>query len=684
MSDIVLTLDSPVKDMKGVGPAKSKAFERLGLERISDVLGFYPMSYEDLRSVKKIADLEDGEKTLVEGVVLTARPGRGYGRKRTLHLLVEDSSGRLEIIFFMAGYMLRTFSAGSVYHFFGRVKKENGRAAMFQPTYSPAESSDKGIYPVYHLTKGLTQKDIRKLSAEALRLAESGGLEETLPPAAVERARLCPICEAYRGIHYPKDEKDYRQARYRLIYEEFFYLKTAMLMSRNRALSGRRGIAFRGRGAQDFISELPYELTGAQKRALSQILGDMSSDKPMNRLVQGDVGSGKTVVAEAAFAQAASCGYQGAFMAPTDILAKQHFETLSKDLSPFGYKVGLLCGSLSAKERKAAVSGIASGEIDIAVGTHALISDDVVYKDLGLVVTDEQHRFGVSQRQKLSAKGESPDVLVMTATPIPRTLAAVLYADLDVTVIDELPPGRQPVKTEKFGPSDRVRAYARLAEEVRQGRQAYVIAPFIDDSDSLDGRSAESLFTEFRETYPDISCALLHGEMSPAEKNEVLQSFYEGRVSVLISTVVIEVGINVPNATVMLIENCERFGLAQLHQLRGRVGRGSHSSLCFLINYDSSEIARERAELLCSTGDGFVIAEKDLEMRGPGELFGYKQHGIAQLNVADPVKHSKIASAAGEDAALVLSADPELESPENARFSELLRARYSGASRLTL
>ncbi|MBQ4235197.1 MAG: ATP-dependent DNA helicase RecG, partial [Firmicutes bacterium] len=436
--------------------------------------------------------------------------------------------------------------------------------------------------------------------------------------------------------------------------------------------------------AERYISSLPYSLTGAQRRCLDEILSDMKSERAMNRLLQGDVGSGKTAVAAAALCEAAGAGLQGAFMAPTEILARQHYNNLSKALSPLGIKVDILTGSLSAQERRSAYERLRSGETDIAVGTHAVISEGVVFRDLGLVITDEQHRFGVNQRKKLSLKGTSPDVLVMTATPIPRTLAVVLYGDLDVSVIDEMPPGRIPIDTRRYIEQSRKEAYSILLDQVRQGRQAYIVAPFIDDPEDMEGRSAEGIYAEFSKEHPDISCALLHGAMKQFEKDRVMESFVSGEVSVLVSTVVIEVGIDVPNANVMIIENSERFGLAQLHQLRGRVGRGAYKSWCLLILGEDQEIARQRADILCSSGDGFYIAEMDLGMRGPGELFGFRQHGLPQLSLADPAKHIEVARKAGEDAARLLEEDPSLTSPENAYFGARLREKFAGADSLTL
>lgn len=680
---VILSADSPVSDIKGVGPKKAAAFEKLGIACIRDAALHFPRAYEDLRNVKKISELKDGEKALVRAHVLLVRTGRGFGRKRTLSLLVEDGSGRMQVLFFSAGFMLKSFVRGEEYRFFGKLRVEDGRATMFHPSWSKeGESEESGIVPVYPLAYGLTQKDLKQVTRIALKCLD--GCPETLPRSVIEDARLCGYHYALSNIHYPEGEAEYSEARYRLVYEELFVFSLAVRLSENRFGRGRGGSRIKSGGASEFTDSLPYALTGAQRRVLSELLGDMASDRAMNRLLQGDVGSGKTAVAEAALCEAARGGFQGAFMAPTELLAKQHYETLTRDLEPLGLRIALLTGSQGASERRYVLDSAADGSTDIVVGTHAVISEAVRFKRLGLVITDEQHRFGVNQRRLLTEKGNDPDVLVMTATPIPRTLAVVIYGDLDLSVIDELPPGRQPVETKRYSENERGKAYALLLSEVEKGRQAYVVAPFIDDSDSIDGHSAETLFREFTAAHPGISAALLHSGIKHQDKEAVMEAFYGGDISVLISTVVIEVGINVPNATVMLIENTERFGLAQLHQLRGRVGRGSEHSYCLLVLGEENDIAAERAEIMCSTADGFEIAEKDLELRGPGEIFGFRQHGLPQLRIADPAKHMDVAVRAGEAAARLLQSDPGLGLPENSVLAGRIRRDFINSGGLTL
>jgi ATP-dependent DNA helicase RecG len=662
--------------LPGIGPKKAEAFGRLQIFSPWDLLFHFPREYQDLRQCAEISALRDGEKALVCAKVLMIIKGKGFGRKRTLRLLVEDGTGRMEVLFFMSGYMDRAFQQGFPYFFYGKVRVENGRSRMLHPDFMTFDGEASGrIQPIYPLTKGLTQKDLRK-HISAL-LSDSDDLPETLPHAILQKKKLCGLAYALKNIHFPEDEQKYKEARYRLIYEELFFLQVALQLSRERFGKGQSGISFsRKAKMEEFVSGLPYAPTKAQRRVLADVEKDMESARAMNRLIQGDVGSGKTLIALAALYKASKSRYQGAFMAPTELLARQHYETLQADLGPLGVRIAFLSGTLGSKQKKKTLDDLKAGQIDVIVGTHAIVSEGVQFDNLGLVITDEQHRFGVNQRLLLSKKGENPDVMVMTATPIPRTLAVVMYGDLDISVIDEMPPGRIPIRTERFTEETRQQAYLQMEREVRMGHQAYVVAPLIEDSEALDSRSAESLFLEIKSRFPDEDCALLHGNLPQAEKDRIMEKFYKGDISILVSTVVIEVGINVPNATVMLIENAERFGLAQLHQLRGRVGRGTDPSCCLIVSNDQSEIAAARAEVFCGTNDGFVIAEKDLELRGPGEVFGIRQHGLPELILADPVKHYHVFSESREDAVELLRADPSLTAPENREFEASLKRKF--------
>jgi len=683
MSEI-LNLSTNIEQLSGVGPKKKEAFERLGIRTFQDLLYHVPREYEDLRNVTEISRIASEEKILVRAKILMIIKGKGYGQKRTLKLLTEDSTGRMEIIFFMGGYMERTFVQGQEYFFYGKAKNEQGRVTMFHPVFSSVlETDELKILPVYPLTRGISQKELRKHIKTVLFSLDN--MEETLPSSILYKRKLCGLAYALRNIHFPDDEQRFREARYRFVYEELFDLQVALRFAKERFGKGRAGIRFAASvKATSFTDRLPYALTAAQARVLSEVECDMESDRAMNRLVQGDVGSGKTVIAQAAVYKASKCGYQSAFMAPTELLARQHYETLSADFGPYGIRIGYISGSLTSKARRIVIDQLKNGEIDIIVGTHAIVSEGVEFANLGLVITDEQHRFGVNQRLLLSCKGKNPDILVMTATPIPRTLAVILYGDLDISLIDEMPPGRIPVETKKFTGENRDDAYRILFSEVQQGRQAYVVAPFIEDSESLDGRSAQSLFEEVKQRFPGVESGLLYGSMKQQEKDEVMESFYAGVTRILVTTVVIEVGINVQNASVMLVENAERFGLAQMHQLRGRVGRGADKSYCLIVTDSRTELASARAEVLCSISDGFIIAEKDLSLRGPGELFGIRQHGLPELKLADLSRHLKVFEEAKEDASHLFAKDPQLTDEENYIFGERVKKKFASEISLVL
>lgn len=688
-------LHEPVSSLKGVGPKKQAALKKLDIEFVEDFLYCYPRDYEDRSNQKKIDQLLDGESVYVAAkVILVVKGGWRYGKKRTLKLLVEDETGQLEIVFFVqAGYLEKAFQQGSTYGFFGKVNvSKQGRLQMTHPDFQKIEEAaaeggvaadEDKILPVYPLVSGLTQKDMRRWSK--LALEQQNQLDDYLPPATVERNRLCDLSYALNHIHYPGDREKYKEAKYRLIFDELMLLQTGLMMTRRKLEHQSTGIIFsQNHKIKTFTDSLPYPLTGAQTRVLEEIEADMESSKVMNRLIQGDVGSGKTAVASAALYKAVKSGYQGVLMAPTEILASQHFEGLSAQFEPFGIKVGFLSGTVGAKDRRERLEQLKTGEIQILIGTHALIQDDVQFKNLGLVITDEQHRFGVKQRSLLSEKGTHPDTLVMTATPIPRTLAVVLYGDLDISIIDELPPGRKPVTTKALSGKQRAQAYDFMAREIAKGRQAYVVAPLIEESEQLNARSATEVHEELSVLYPNINSALLHGAMKQKEKDEIMARFYEGEIQLLVSTVVIEVGINVPNSTMMIIENAERFGLAQLHQLRGRVGRGERQSYCLLISENESAVSKQRAEIMASTNDGFVIAEEDLRLRGPGEFFGVRQHGVPELKLADLGKHAKILSAARKEAGFLLQEDPLLELEEHQPLKQRIRALFHQVEELQL
>jgi ATP-dependent DNA helicase RecG len=680
-----MNLQNKVTEIKGIGPRKSVALHKINIEFIEDFLFFYPRDYEDRREVRTILSLRDGDTALVKGKLILKGKGRVRNpRKQTLKLFVQDETGAMEVVFFHAGFLEKTLQQNEEYIFYGKVTVNMGKIQMLHPDISKYEpNQDQSILPIYPLTGGISQGEMRKWQKMAMTFLPE--LEEYLPENTLERNRLCSIQYAIENIHYPADRKRLMEAKYRLIFEELLFLQTGLLAIRNKMTSKEKGILFSTMAPmEEFTASLPYRLTGAQNRVLSEINGDMESTKIMNRLVQGDVGSGKTIVAAAAMYKAVKSGFQAVMMAPTELLARQHFEGLKSEFLKYEIKVGFLSGSIPAKEKKEILEQIETGQLDIIIGTHAVIQPGVKFSSLGLVITDEQHRFGVNQRASLSQKGQNPDVLVMTATPIPRTLAVILYGDLDISIIDEMPPGRQQIITRAVKAEGRDASYEFVRREVVKGRQAYVVAPLIEDSENLDAKSALGLYDELKDRFYEFSIAFLHGAMKPADKDRIMQRFNEGKIQILISTVVIEVGINVPNATIMLIENAERFGLAQLHQLRGRVGRGKEQSYCILISDGGSEVAGERAEIMKSTNDGFLIAEKDLELRGPGEFFGMRQHGVPELKLADLVRHIKILNTVREEAERILNENPAMDGKEYVKLKEKIDRMFKNTENLNI
>lgn len=659
-----MELKDSISCLKGVGPRKSEALAKLNIRTVEDLIFFFPRSYEDRRCRKEICQLREDETAVIKAEIKLAVSDRyRKGRKQILRLLAADDTGTIEVVFFNAGYLQKSFKVGTEYVFYGKVSAAFGKLQMVHPDFSKDEGLT-GIIPVYPLTKGITQKEMRTWQKTAGSLYDKA--EEMLSEETIERNRLCSMEYALRNVHFPQEKQKLLEGKYRLVFDELMVLQTGLMAARQNSIDGRSGIAFsRQVSVDEYIGSLPYELTGAQKRCIGEINDDLESERIMNRLVQGDVGSGKTAVAEAAIYKAVKSGFQAVMMAPTEILAKQHYEGLKANFEVHGIKVGFLSGSMKASEKRAVQQDLRDGKIDVITGTHAIIQPEVEFCRLGLVITDEQHRFGVNQRIRLKEKGTNPNILVMTATPIPRTLAVVLYGDLDVSVIDELPPGRQPVETRCVRDKMRNTCYDFVEKQLEKGRQAYVVTPLIEESEVMDVRSARQVAEELSERFSGYNVALIHGAMKQQEKDEKMALFYKGEIDVLVATVVIEVGINVPNATVIVIENAERFGLAQLHQLRGRVGRGKYSSYCFLILEGNSEIAEKRCDIMEKSSDGFYIAEEDLKLRGPGEIFGMKQHGLPDLNVSDLAKHLDILNHAKAEAKKIIEDDPLLQKNQN-------------------
>ena len=679
-----MKFSDPITSLSGIGPKKAELLRKMGIETVEDMLNFFPRAYQDRRTVRRISALNAGESALIRAVVVRMTRNRFPGKgKQLLKVTVDDGSGRAELLYFNADYLKNQFEIGEEYFIYGTVSRGGTALQMAHPEFSRDGKNFFGIFPIYPLTDGLHQRELRKWQT-ALRPAALSA-SEFLPDDLVQRHHLCSYAYALSNIHFPEDEKHYREAKYRLIFNEMLILQTGLFALRSGRVRKQRGIFFDPSvSVSEYIASLPYPLTKAQERVVAEILSDMESEHEMSRLLQGDVGSGKTAVAEIAMFKAASCGFQAVLMAPTEILAQQHYDGIRRRFSEFGISVGFLSGSLSRKEREETLRRIADGEISILIGTHAVIQPDVHFRRLGLVITDEQHRFGVQHRTLLGEKGENPDQLIMTATPIPRTLAVILYGDLDISVLDELPPGRKKIRTEVIGEERRDAAYEFVRKQLKSGRQAYVVAPLIEDSEDVKARSAEGIFTELKSRFPEFEIALLHGELPQKEKDDIMKRFADGKIALLAATVVIEVGINVPNATVMVIENSERFGLAQMHQLRGRVGRGGEQSWCILVNAGHSDVARTRAEIMAASDSGFVIAEKDLQLRGPGEFFGTRQHGLPDLRISNLIRHVDLLEIVKEEALHILQEDPELSLEKNAPLRREILRMFRGKFELKM
>lgn len=678
--------DSSLTEIRGIGEKKAAAFARLGIFSLYDLVSFFPRRYEDRSRTVPISETHDGETVCICAVV--ADSPRLVRIRRGMELVkfrAADETGVADVTYFNQSWMKNSIHAGEEYVFYGKFEVSGRHRSLTNPVCekaSKAGSNTGKIVPVYRMTSGLNQSTIVRCVRAALDSSLSR-IPEVLPESVRSLRGLSGCAEAYENIHFPANWDDLNSARQRLIYEELFVLSCA-LGSRRADNSRAAGMRFSVPDAEDFFASLPFSPTGAQKRAVSEALADMRSGNAMNRLLQGDVGSGKTLVAAALVWAAHASGFNAAFMAPTEILAAQHFSTLSRLLGPFGITVELLTGSTSAPEKRRIKAGLAEGSIGLVIGTHALLNADLEYSRLALVITDEQHRFGVNQRAELVQKGSRPHVLVMSATPIPRTLALILYSDLDVSVLDEMPAGRQKVDTFAVGESYRLRLNEFIRKQAAEGHQSFVVCPMVeeDDENGLNLKSAEEHSQALRLALPELKVACVHGRMKQSQKDAVMAAFAAGEFDVLVSTTVIEVGVDIPNATLMIIENAERFGLSQLHQLRGRVGRGTAKSYCVLVSDSAGDDVKARLGIMCSTNDGFKISEEDLRLRGPGDFFGSRQHGLPEMHIAELGADVDVLMTAKADAESLLSADPNLSFPEHSalreRVSLLIRQSADG------
>lgn len=677
-----MDMERPIQMLPGIGPARAARLQKLGLETADDLLRWFPRQYEDRRTVYPVEGAPVGEKCCVAAVVVEApRTTRITKGREVTRLRAADDSGMLYLTFFGQSYVRTALQVGQSYVFYGTVEGTQRRKGMTNPVFEPEQRrQDTGrIMPIYPLTAGISNHLLASAVAWCLEQPWAEWPED-LPQTIRQRYRLATRTYAVRTAHFPPSWEELAVARRRLVFEELFYFSIGLALLRQRR-TAEVGIRCANGDLRGFYALLPFQLTGAQRRAAEDAARDLTRGVPMNRLLQGDVGSGKTVVGAACVWIMAQNGYQSALMAPTEILAQQHAQTLQTLLAPSGIRVGLLTGSLRAAEKRKIYDAMATGAVDLVVGTHALLTDGVTFANLGLVITDEQHRFGVNQRAALAQKGGAvrPHMLVMSATPIPRTLALLLYGDLEVSIIDERPPGRQNVDTFLVGEALRQRMYGFVRKQVQEGHQVYMVCPAVEEGQ--EGGQDLKAVTTYAQTlqtkiFPDLRVGLLHGKMKGKDKEAVMAAFAAGEIDILCATTVIEVGVDVPRATLMVIENAERFGLSQLHQLRGRVGRGDAKSYCVLVSSHQGKETRQRLKALCATNDGFQIAEEDLKLRGPGDFFGQRQHGLPQLQLADLVEDVQVLQEAKEGAEWLLNDDPGLQKPENRGILDHVRVQF--------
>lgn len=674
---------TPLRELKGVGEKTEKLFQKIGITTAEELLRYYPRTYDIYEEPVEIASAEEDKTVSIRATIATGIYINQIRNLQVLTTTVADASGRLPVAWFNAPYLRGTLKKGSVFILRGKIIRKKGRPQMEHPEiFTPAayEEIIHSMQPVYGLTKGLSNKMITKLVHQILDTRPLHG--EYLPEEIRERYQLADANYAIRTIHFPKNMQELLTARKRLVFDEFLLFVLAIQLLKEKTEEAPNTFSMKPVWTtEEIIEGLPYDLTGAQKNVWHEIERDLSGHKLMSRLVQGDVGSGKTVIAFLAMVLSAENGFQSALMVPTEVLANQHYEgflRLMEEQNIASCHPVLLTGSTTARQKREIYQKIADGEVNVIIGTHALIQERVEYKNLGLVITDEQHRFGVRQREALTTRGNPPHVLVMSATPIPRTLAIILYGDLDISIIDELPAKRLPIKNCVVGTSYRPKAYSFIEKQVQMGRQAYVICPMVEESEGLEAENVTDYARKLQEILPgEIKVEILHGKMKPKEKNRIMEAFASGEIQVLVSTTVVEVGVNVPNATVMMVENAERFGLAQLHQLRGRVGRGEHQSYCIFIQGNNEENTSKRLKILNESNDGFYIAGEDLKLRGPGDLFGIRQSGLMEFKIGDIYNDAEILKNASEAAGEILTLDFDLILPQHKALKEHLKGYMS-------
>jgi len=675
-----MDLNNDVKYVKGVGPNRVVLLNKLGIYTLKDLITYYPRDYEDRSKPKLISTVEDGEEALIEGYVISKMLELKVRKNLVIYkLIIRDETGPCTITWYNQPYLKKMFIVGNKYSFYGKITKKNTRVEMASPVFDSEETQKNTgkIIPIYPSTFKLSQTTLRQIIENGLNEIEDE-LEETIPEYLRKEYNLLNINNAIKNVHFPQEFSDFKKARTRLVFEELLGMQLALLKLKTQYTQEKEGIKFNENvKISDVINDLPFNLTKAQLRVLEEIDNNMESTKAMNRLLQGDVGSGKTIVSVIAAYKAVKSGYQAAIMAPTAILASQHLESFTEVLDKYGIKCELLTSSVTKKKKEEILEKLQLGEIDILIGTHAILEDNVVFKNLGLVVTDEQHRFGVRQRSKIAAKGNNPDVLVMTATPIPRTLALILYGDLDISIIDELPPNRKKIETFAVTKSMTERVNQFIRKQILEGRQAYIVCPLVEENEEINANSVIELAEEYKNNiFKEFRVEYIHGKMRPKEKDDIMLRFKDGEIDILISTTVIEVGVNVPNSSIMIVENAERFGLAQLHQLRGRVGRGNYQSYCILKYNINSDVVRQRMKIMQDTNNGFIIAEKDLELRGSGEFFGTKQHGLPEFKIANLFEDMPILQRVQEVAVKIINEDSELELEKNKELKRIVDNKF--------